>query len=425
MRQAHTRSSLFSFKLNDIQQRSPKECYVWGYGWNGLLGLGKHTKSRILAPQKLQILHGSDCIDTFKHISLGKNHSAFVSDKGLLFTSGKSAYGVLGNPKASAKAELFHLFGSVCITSPAHVESLSDRSIVSVECGYYHTIALDSYGKVWTWGYGGSSFPPRVGSLGHGSKVGCDVPKQVEALQGENVIQISSGGLHCCALTEDGRVFAWGEGSLGRLGTGGSKSYTKPVLLCPSHFNGEKVISVYAGLEFSMAITETGRIYAWGWGMQFGFFLDGVSDKYSLVDPSVFQVVPCLLETFDLNFVAFNSPKEVFFGCTDTGKVYRWARGLFDSPQEYSSVFRDRKITYVATGSDFMLSLDKDGICYSSGSGKTMCLGNGNKRSQKYAQPITAFNGRKVTHVFAGYSTAAAFLEPEAVPAVTPIKKER
>jgi alpha-tubulin suppressor-like RCC1 family protein len=44
---------------------------------------------------------------------------------------------------------------------------------------------------------------------------GNSLPKQVLL---DRVAMVSCGGIHNCALTEDGRVFTWGCGSDGRLG---------------------------------------------------------------------------------------------------------------------------------------------------------------------------------------------------------------
>ena len=54
--------------------------------------------------------------------------------------------------------------------------------------------------------------------MGHGSIESFDYPLEVEALGGINIIQISAGGWHSCALSDCGDVYVWGWNESGQLG---------------------------------------------------------------------------------------------------------------------------------------------------------------------------------------------------------------
>jgi alpha-tubulin suppressor-like RCC1 family protein len=72
----------------------------------------------------------------------------------------------------------------------------------------------------------------------------------------------TAGDLHALALTTDGRVLAWGYNFNGQLGDGSTVNRDKPVRVkLPS---GARVRALAAGLDFSMALTRTGRILTWG-----------------------------------------------------------------------------------------------------------------------------------------------------------------
>lgn len=399
----------FCSKASTVNSPIPKECFIWGNSSNGLLGLGD-TSSAVLTPQKLSIDHNGQSISAFRSISAGRNHSAFVSAQGQVFTSGKSNYGVLGNPKVSADLKTAHMFASKHKSSPTHVEALSDRSVVSVHCGDFHTIALDSNGKVWTWGYGGSSFPPQTGALGHPSKDQCDTPKQIEALEHETIVQISAGKLHSYALTDDGRLFSWGQGEFGRLGNGLSSDQVEPFPIDPSMFFGEKVTAIRSGAMFGIALTENGHVYSWGRNdhAQLGIKANFSMDFYAL------ETTPCWLEDIkEFKFTDIACSERLALGCTEEGRVFLWGDSVHYGPSDITHMFLDRKITHVAAGKRFQLAVDSEGVCYSWGRGGSMCLGHGDKNSQDTPGRIDAFVGRKVTNVFAGYQTAAAFVEPE------------
>ena len=72
---------------------------------------------------------------------------------------------------------------------------------VQVACGGFHTAAITEDGKMWTFGGG------EHGQLGHGDKVNKVKPTVVQALEGIFVSQITCGWSHSVALTSKGRVY--------------------------------------------------------------------------------------------------------------------------------------------------------------------------------------------------------------------------
>ena len=78
---------------------------------------------------------------------------------------------------------------------------------------------------MYAWGRG------EYGRLGLGDKSGSSKlrPAKVRGLEGLKVTQASCGGTHSMVLTSGGRIFTWGRGSFGRLGTGIEKDCFSPV----------------------------------------------------------------------------------------------------------------------------------------------------------------------------------------------------
>ena len=73
--------------------------------------------------------------------------------------------------------------------------------------------------------------------------------------------QVATGGQHILALHTDGRLFAWGDNSYGQLGPGtpvGDRAHPQLVLV-PGHY-----AQLAAGYSFSLALTSSGQLYAWG-----------------------------------------------------------------------------------------------------------------------------------------------------------------
>lgn len=82
------------------------------------------------------------------------------------------------------------------------VKALEDHVITKVCCGSSHSVAINEWGNVYTWG--SNSFS----QLG---QEGCDsgeiVPKLVKALGTKQIVQIACGEYHTIALT-NGKTFA-------------------------------------------------------------------------------------------------------------------------------------------------------------------------------------------------------------------------
>lgn len=106
------------------------------------------------------------------------------------------------------------------------------------------------------WGLGA------LGRLGNNSSATRPAPVAVTDLS-SNVIAVSSGTSHSCALASDGDVNCWGDGSAGQLGNGGpSIQYTPETVFGFS----SRVVDVSAGESHTCALQSEGPVMCWGRG---------------------------------------------------------------------------------------------------------------------------------------------------------------
>lgn len=140
--------------------------------------------------------------------------------------------------------------------APAKVNALADKFITKIYCGAAYSAVVSISGELFTWGKG--SF----GSLGHGASDDKLLPTQVQALVGHSVVDVAlgSGDSHSLCVTDEGIVFAWGDGDFGKLGNASCSGSQIPIQV-----DGLPVISrVFCGAQFSVALTFDGHVYTWG-----------------------------------------------------------------------------------------------------------------------------------------------------------------
>jgi E3 ubiquitin-protein ligase HERC1 len=135
------------------------------------------------------------------------------------------------------------------------------KTIKYINAGYRHSAAVTDDGKLYTWGEGDH------GRLGHGDSNGRYIPTQVAGLS--DVGSVACGSSHTLVVSKDGKtVWSFGSGEHGKLGTGDlGKVYRPQVIEALQSLTIQKVC---AGTSFSMALTASGEVYTWGSGAILG-----------------------------------------------------------------------------------------------------------------------------------------------------------
>jgi len=141
-------------------------------------------------------------------------------------------------------------------------DQLVNNRIISLATGFYHSLAADAKGHCFSWG-GGEN-----GTLGYGhEKLEQAVPRRILSLK--RVKQVAVGRFHSLALTDMGKIFAWGSTKNGKLGLkleptkeGEERKFVRE----PKHIDLVKGSAMFiaAGQTHSMAITEKDKVWVWG-----------------------------------------------------------------------------------------------------------------------------------------------------------------
>nr|XP_015840194.1 PREDICTED: uncharacterized protein LOC103312885 [Tribolium castaneum] len=139
---------------------------------------------------------------------------------------------------------------------PKLVQTLFDLKVkvLSVSCGRKHTLALTDYG-VYAWGSN------TYGQLGLGPLIQeSPYPQIITNLAFKKMVQVSAGQYHTIALSSSGEVYTWGWGIHGQLGHGDCDNIYYPKLLPFQH----KVVQVAAGHAHSLILTREGKLFGFG-----------------------------------------------------------------------------------------------------------------------------------------------------------------
>jgi alpha-tubulin suppressor-like RCC1 family protein len=137
--------------------------------------------------------------------------------------------------------------------------------VVQISAGDNHTCALLVNGFVRCWGLGSS------GQLGYGNfnPIGDNelptAPAAGDVSTGGKVLQVAAGGNHTCVLLATGDVKCWGYGANGQLGNGSSSNVHTPPA-SPVSLGGSSAMQIAAGTNHTCALLDSGNAWCWGLG---------------------------------------------------------------------------------------------------------------------------------------------------------------
>ncbi|XP_019197134.1 PREDICTED: ultraviolet-B receptor UVR8 [Ipomoea nil] len=241
------------------------------------------------------------------------------------------------------------------------------------------------------------------------------------------ITEIAAGEAHTLVLTADGRVYSWGRGMFGRLGTGSEFDQLFPVRV---EFGSApvKIVAIAAGAYHSLALADDGSV--WGWGYNVYGQLGGNGENY---------LAPHLLD----GFLGLGSPntaredserKTLMISSVKAGAMMSvaidslgglWIWGNCPQPQQDKSTeaefsltctfnpvpvwnFHGHTVVKVACGNEHVVALvtigetykGNDLVCYSWGGNSHGQLGLGDRESRLFPEIIEPFNSESPWTVY-------------------------
>ena len=374
---------------------------AWAWGLNQDGNLGDNTLSSRLTPVSV-----GGAVKTFCHISAGGGHSLAVDRNGRVWGWGINSGGVLGNnfivssstPRAVYGTRTFcqigvrsgfNLFttaidrngrvwgwgsnnngqlGNSSVTSERTPVSIlgAVKTFCKISQGGNNVSAIDRTGRAWSWGVNNR------GQLGNGDFTLSSQRTPVSVQGTRTFCEISCGNTHVLAIDRNGRVWAWGEGSDGRLGENSTISRTQPT---PVAGLLKTFCKITGGVPFSAAIDNRGHVWTWGWNVY-----GGLGDN-----STVSKLTPVSILGGRKTFCHISAGFGHTVGITVQGRAWAW--GYNNIGQLGNNSYSDaltpvsvagvvKTFCKIAAGYDHTMAIDKNGRAWGWGSAGSGQLGN-------------------------------------------------
>jgi alpha-tubulin suppressor-like RCC1 family protein len=184
--------------------RSDGTLWAWGGNNVGELGIGGTASSAV----PVQVTG----VSRVTAIAAGIDSAvAVVAGGASVWTWGGNESGQLGDGTLAGHA------------TPVRVTQLGTTHIAGAAVGFRYAAILGTDGSVWAWG------ADNTGQLGN-APAASPATRPVNTIRaGSGITQIAAGADHMVALRSDGTVLAWGDNTVGELGTGTTTPVTGPV----------------------------------------------------------------------------------------------------------------------------------------------------------------------------------------------------
>lgn len=276
--------------------------------------------------------------------------------------------------------------------------------VKQVELSRAHQAIVTEDGKLYVWG--NNSY----GQVGDGTTTECETPTLVKGLEDAEIREVQLSNYNSAAITKGGALYMWGDNSNGQLGIG-SKDNRSTVAKRVKGLKNVKTVSTNSYRSNNAAITRDGTLYMWG-NNGSGELGDGTTtNAYTPVRPK-------LEEDVKVKQVALGNQHTV--ALSEDGQVYTWGRNYggalgngttTDSKTPVKIEIGDgKKVAEVYADNNCSAALTVDGDLYMWGENFSGQLGDGSTTNKNMPTKVEISSGKKVKEFLLCGSSSMALL---------------
>lgn len=239
---------------------SEGNCYIWGKGRKGELGIGE-ARLQNSSPYAVTSLRNSKIV----RVSCGATHCLALSSEGEAFSWGAGSFGQLGH---GLPDDYYY---------PKKIDAFEGILCTEVAAGGYHSaFVLESTKQLFLCGRNAH------GQLGLGAVVQNEfLPVKSPLCAVGPVICVSLGYDFSAAVVQSGQLFTWGNGQRGKLGVNDVQDRLEPTHVSWFDVKNLKVVRVDCGEQHMLALANNRRVYSWG-----AYELNGLGKNRDRIVPS-------------------------------------------------------------------------------------------------------------------------------------------
>lgn len=273
------------------------------------------------------------------------------------------------------------------------------QKVVKVESGSKHVIAMTEDKKLWGWG---DNSRGQLAPITPISETHNPVPVNTSIFMGETIIDFKTKGMFNIVWTTGNKLFYWEDADL----TG--ESYVVQDHLSQvdtSALQGEIISMISVSVYNVFIVTTSNKIFGYGKGTSLG---DGTS---------TFREKPVWIDT---SIMGSRSIKKIVCGiehtlilCTD-GTIFGWGNSFINGPtiplspvMVNMTAFSGKLVVDIYAVGYMSMAKTSDGSMYKWGKKNYLLLGE--ERNQDIYSPVPFYAINKNIEIIGGYLTAYAF----------------
>jgi alpha-tubulin suppressor-like RCC1 family protein len=239
---------------------SDGDVYTWGDGFCGQLGHG--NKRPQLTPKQVTVGGIED--EIVSSISCGCRHTLAVTEDGEVYSWGLGHYGVLGRSytpfEYDAQAAVTQITNDNDDENDLDVNRVIAGADAAAAVAHQHPnnpsesdIAAEIAAQI-----------DLIANLSLDDSSDQCVPKAIDSLKGIFIVGASAGHRHSMLLDNYGGLYTFGAGYGGCLGHSDTATQMYPCRIQSFDDDNVKIHQMSAGVDISMAVSTSGDVYSWG-----------------------------------------------------------------------------------------------------------------------------------------------------------------
>ena len=222
---------------------------------------------------------------------------------------------------------------SSTLTEFTLIQGLEQHSVVDIAAGANHVLAVTDRGIVFSWGNGDQSqFGRRVSQRRHVAQARLNIGIHPERVPLDApIVSVGAGDYHSLAVSQSGELYAWGMNTFGQLffGQGESDFISLPQRV--TALENVRIVSATGGAKHSLAVSDSGQVYSVGRcdSGQLGI-PDNVrlaTQEHNQATQSGAVYVPCQVTGIPGRVIQISSATDHNIAVCEDGSAYTWGYG--------------------------------------------------------------------------------------------------